>query len=202
MVVSDPTWWLYLILPLAEWSAQLKRWDFISFQGKAFQGWAKALQEMKKRRGRVGDFLKIKAFGEGLWKWGELDAIWSLSAIEHFGLGVYAKSGMDNVRDADYDIEAMMKIGDMLKPGGHAYITVPYGKQFFVCDGHWRSYCRESIKERIVQDFRVLERSFFLSAGAAGIGEPPMEVAGDVADSYDCAGHAPHVTVFLKLEKP
>ena len=145
----------------------------------------------------AGDFVHLAESGELK----DFDVVFSLSAIEHFGLEVYKASGREAPWDVDYDSKAMGAIKKVLKPGGTAYITVPYGKEHTVSLGHWRAYDRTTLRDRIENGFEVMERSFFLSAQAAGIGDPPMDVSIEQADSYD-VGSYPHVTAFLKLRKP
>ena len=102
----------------------------------------------------------------------QFDIIIALSSIEHFGLQVYN----DLVDDLDYDVKAMAKIYDWLKPGGVAYITLPYGKTMLVgrIDGlykehpndkwEWRIYNKEHLQKRIIQKFHVDSIEYFFSA--------------------------------------
>jgi hypothetical protein len=48
-----------------------------------------------------------------------------LSAIEHFGLGAYGEGAGAN----DADRVAMLRIRELLRPGGRLFLTVPYGKR-------------------------------------------------------------------------
>src|SRR5688572_19716246 len=52
------------------------------------------------------------------------DAICSLSAIEHIGLGRY-----DDPIDPDGDIKTLQRVREWLKPGGWCYFDVPYTPQ-------------------------------------------------------------------------
>lgn len=48
-----------------------------------------------------------------------------LSAVEHFGLGAYGETA----GASDADLVAMKKIRALLRPGGHLFLTVPFGKR-------------------------------------------------------------------------
>jgi hypothetical protein len=96
------------------------------------------------------DFVKLAS------SLGKFDCAFSTSAIEHFGLNVY---GSDV--DPNYDIKAMSLMYDVLKDNGTCYITVPYGK-YFIEDTDWRVYNSEKLQERIVGNFKVEKKLFFL----------------------------------------
>jgi SAM-dependent methyltransferase len=53
----------------------------------------------------------------------QFDAAVVLSAIEHFGLGAYG----EEIGQSEADLAAMRQIRSWLKPGGHLFLTVPYG---------------------------------------------------------------------------
>lgn len=128
---------------------------------------------------------------------GQCDCIYSLSAIEHFGLGTYPNS----VIDPDYDIKAMDYIWSMLKVRGTCYLTVPYGKEYIVHSNDWRVYDKLSLQERLIQNFTVEQKIFFKSAHAMcpdDGGAIPL-VEEHAANLYD--GSPPHLTIFLKLCK-
>lgn len=141
-----------------------------------------------------GDFVQL---ADGLPT--DFDVVYSTSAIEHFGLGGYGL----NLQDPDYDQKAMAAMHRRLKPGGSCYITVPYGREFLVHGHDWRVYCRKSLEERIVQDFRVVKKLWFKSADAlcpTSKIEQTIHYVGETdADAY--SGEPPHVTVFLHLVK-
>lgn len=124
------------------------------------------------------------------------NVVYSLSAIEHFGLGTYG----EEARDEGYDRRAMDCIRDRLVDGGLCYITVPYGEKHLTHGRDWRVYNRESLQERIIRDFEVLERLYFASGSVPG---DPQDEEGIIpegfADSY--SGKPPHLAVFLKLRK-
>jgi len=143
-----------------------------------------------------GDFCSLVK--DGTLKKESYDAIFSTSALEHFGLGTYA--GCPNF--PDHDISAAYCIHSLLKPGGHFYLTVPYGKAFLVESPHWRVYNREHLQERLIRGMEVVEKVFFKSADCypPDNGEHLPIVEEWHADKY--SGSPPHLTVFLKLRKP
>lgn len=131
------------------------------------------------------------------------DAVFSTSAIEHFGLPCYDNQTID----PDYDIKAVEGMYGMLKPGGNCYVTVPYGAKF-ACERDWRVYDMESLQRRIVQRFEVLTKVFFKSGDTVGQDIPNERVWDGVpivseqeANRYDNPRY-PHLTVFLKMIKP
>lgn len=128
---------------------------------------------------------------------GWFDFAWSTSALEHFGLGMY---GMTRQVE-DHDSRAVDAVWPLLKPGGSFYVTVPYGREFLVYGPHWRVYCRETLRDRIVRSFDVVEKVFFKS------GDCPVPDDGSSiplvreADADLWTGEPPHLTVFLHLKK-
>lgn len=125
----------------------------------------------------------------------DFDAAFSTSALEHFGLPMYSFHTFVE----DYDCQAVDQMYDLLKPGGRAYITVPYGKEFRR-DRDWRVYCKKTIQERMVRKFTVEDMLFFKS-GDCSCPETGMHrmVAEKDADEY--SGDPPHATVLLVLRK-
>lgn len=125
------------------------------------------------------------------------DCIYSLSAIEHFGLGTYEGS----VLDSDYDSTAMNGIWNLLRNNGTCYLTVPYGKEYLVHGKDWRVYDKEALEKRLIGDFKLEQKIFFKSAHAQcpdDGGAIPL-VKEKHADQYD--GSPPHLTVLLQLRK-
>ena len=129
---------------------------------------------------------------------GKVDAIYSISAIEHFGLSTYGE-----VACFYYDILASRQAWQLLKPGGTFYITVPYGAKYKEVTPHYRVYDQDALWARIIQDFAVIEQKFFFS-GDAKIDDKVYEkgtvVDEKVASSFADIG-TPHCTVLLKLMK-
>lgn len=73
------------------------------------------------------------------------DAVVSLSAIEHIGLGHYG----DPV-DPDGDTQAMANVFRWLKPGGWVYFDVPYNPTgYLVKDTEYRVYDDDALFERL-----------------------------------------------------
>lgn len=132
----------------------------------------------------------------------EVDCIYSLSAIEHFGLGTYPDPVWpDPVLDADLDAKVLMQFWHILKPNGTIYLTVPYGEKYIVHGTDWRVYNQKELKKRLIQDYQVEEKVFFKSAHAAcpDNGESIPLVTEEDANQY--SGEPPHVTCLLKLRK-
>lgn len=130
---------------------------------------------------------------------GRFDVAFSLSAIEHFGLGTYG----EGKPILCYDVLALRYIWDALREGGSCYLTVPYGKEFQRHGNHWRVYDRLTLLTRLVQDFTIETKRFFAS-GPAGVGNTSFQTGDSLseeqADAYD-GKSAPHVTVLLKMRK-
>jgi 2-polyprenyl-3-methyl-5-hydroxy-6-metoxy-1,4-benzoquinol methylase len=81
----------------------------------------------------------------------KFDAAVVLSAIEHFGLGAYGEER----GQSEADVLAMRKIRSWIKPGGHLFLTVPYGAPA-VTPLH-RIYDDAGL-ERLLQGFKVESR--------------------------------------------
>lgn len=98
----------------------------------------------------VGNFLNMPA---EFWEEyrGKFDVVFSISAIEHFGLGTYGEVGGFPLAD----VVAVRYIHDLLKVGGTCYLTVPYGGRFVTVGPHWRVYDWETVQDRLVQDFKL-----------------------------------------------
>lgn len=104
---------------------------------------------------------------------GWFDAFVAVSAIEHFGMGAYG----DRI-DRYYDVVAMRKAWEYLRPGGRAFVTVPFGGHYLEVLPHWRVYDLPSARERLVQRF-ALERvaaatahDTIIDSRLAKLGEP------------------------------
>jgi len=142
----------------------------------------------------VGDFCKVPL--------DEFDAVVSTSAIEHFGMGSsngispwYGKTELNKL----YDCVAMRRMWDCLKPGGSAYLTVPYGRDFMEVEPFYRVYDKKSLQDRIIGGFKVERKFFFLSFPIDRMGSGGDVISERDADCYN--GKPPHVTCFLHLRK-
>lgn len=139
-------------------------------------------------------------FGEAeRFLWDEtFDVAVSLSAIEHFGLGTYG----ERKERPELDCVAMAQIWRILKPGGLAYITVPYAEKYVVWRTDWRVYDHDALLLRIVQKFEVVEQRFFVSQGI-NVGtfqhKPGDVLTREEADAAPV--YPPHVTTLLVLRK-
>lgn len=131
--------------------------------------------------------------------WGEwFDSIISLSCIEHFGLGTY----QEGPPHPYYDVIAMRTAWQLLKEGGHCYVTVPYGVNFVSFAPHWRVYDRKSLKERIIQDFEAVQAEVFVADFCIVDGKPKKwgdPITWQEAEKF--SGNPPHVSILLKLKK-
>lgn len=130
---------------------------------------------------------------------GKVDCIVSLSAIEHFGYGTYGEGGKESFF---YDVIAMRTMWQLLREGGTAYITVPFGKTFTEHFPHWRIYDKVNLIYRLVQDFTPEYVLVFVSADIELNGKKYGRfdpITTDEAASYD--GNPPHVSIVMKLRK-
>lgn len=135
----------------------------------------------------IGDFVQMAFYLSR-----DFDVIYSTSAVEHFGLPVYGSPKIEC-----YDQIAMSWMHGLLKPGGICYITVPYGKEF-QDEGDWRVYDETSLQQRIIGEFAVEKKIYFLSGGCCC---PDRDLIVEEKDANAYSGRPPHVTVFLKLRK-
>ncbi len=129
---------------------------------------------------------------------GTFDTAVSLSAVEHFGLGTYGEGPVHYY----YDVIALRTIWQLLRVGGTAYVTVPYGKNHHELHPHWRIYNRRSIQERLVQDFRVDFMAVFMASFDTINGRTEarcVQLTWEAADDYQ--SDQPHVFVLMKLRK-
>ncbi len=126
---------------------------------------------------------------------GRVDSIFSLSAIEHFGLTTYQEGGHP---DFLYDCHAIRQAWQLLKPMGALYVTVPFGNDYRINMPHWRVYSHAAFMQYIVQDFTPELFYFFFSADAPGYSKGQV-VSMEEAMAYD--GWLPHCTILAKLRK-
>ncbi len=64
------------------------------------------------------------------------DAVISISALEHFGLGTYT----DKKYNPYADVAATVNVFNLLKPDGYFSLTVPYGGRYTEQRPHWKVY--------------------------------------------------------------
>jgi hypothetical protein len=128
----------------------------------------------------------------------KVDCVYSLSALEHFGLGTY--SGCPGPPAGNnYDQWACDQVYGLLRPGGAFYLTVPYGKEFIVHGKDWRVYCTSSLRQRIVHPGLVIEEKVFFKSAGCDVPDTDGIVREEDADQYH--GNPPHLTVLLRLRK-
>jgi len=96
-----------------------------------------------------GDVMNWRLFPER-----SFDAIVSISAIEHIGLGAYA-----DPQDPSGDIVAMQNAWMWLKPNGWLYLDVPYCSQGYDVLKNHRRYNESAVADRLCQDFVVQHRT-------------------------------------------
>jgi len=99
---------------------------------------------------RPGEFVRGDVMCLDEFERESFDAIVSISAIEHVGLGVYD----DDPKLGSGDIVAMTNARYWLKQGGWMYLDVPFrpGKAFEVHD-NFRAYNERALHERILPGF-------------------------------------------------
>lgn len=105
-----------------------------------------------------GDFLLMDLEAESF------DGVTAVSSVEHAGLGRYSRD-----RDEDADMKIMKKIYLLLKTGGKAILTVPFGKFQINKKRGYRSYDTESLNVRLINEFNVDKESYFFKEGFSWI---------------------------------
>ena len=84
------------------------------------------------------------------------DAVVSISAIEHIGLGGYDDAPLDD----DGDVKTMQRVHRWLKPGGWCYLDVPFQEHGpMVVESNWRRYGWADIVTRLCQGLFAIEKS-------------------------------------------
>src|SRR6185369_11820379 len=81
------------------------------------------------------------------------DAIVSVSAIEHVGLGAYDADPMNLLGDT----VAMINAAHWLKPGGWMYLDVPYREGCYEEHQNFRAYNDTAIQRRLLHGFRIVK---------------------------------------------
>jgi SAM-dependent methyltransferase len=75
---------------------------------------------------------------------GSFDAVVSLGAVEHFGLGYYG-----DPKGPDKDTQAVINAYEWLKPGGSFYFDVPWTPGQYHETNHYRVYDDQRVEERL-----------------------------------------------------
>ncbi len=128
---------------------------------------------------------------------GKFDTAISISAIEHFGLGGYGER-----THWYYDVVAMRQMWQLLKMGGTAYVTVPYGNLHLDIPPFWRSYSHKSLQDRLVQDFNIEHMTAFVSGRVDINGKTWMPLESITVDEVNMhQGSPPHISCLVKLRK-
>ncbi len=100
-------------------------------------------------RSVVCDFGRLPSHFTAAWA-GKFDCVVCVSALEHFGLGCYGEP-----RQPYLDVIAARRMYDCLRPGGSAYVLVPFGGMYKERPPHWRVYDHDALYERIIQNFKM-----------------------------------------------
>jgi SAM-dependent methyltransferase len=101
---------------------------------------------------RPGRVIQGDVMNASLFPGKSFDAIVSISAIEHVGLGAYEQDPLDE----DGDVRAMDNAFAWLKPGGFVYLDVPFqahGPMLVLPS--YRRYGEMDILERLARGFTV-----------------------------------------------
>lgn len=134
-----------------------------------------------------------------LCKWeSQFDSIYSISALEHFGMAAHKELFLHPF----YDVIAARLIWYYLKPNGTFYVTVPFGAGFIERVPMWRVYDDRRFGERIQQSFTMEGCAYFFSMPALFNGrvyQRGEQVTHDEARSYH--GDPPHLSVIAKMRK-
>ena len=120
--------------------------------------WAKLADPTLELRGvdwrpceRAGAFVVQGDVRNQMYSSASFDAVVSLSAIEHIGLGHYE----DDPIDPDGDIVTIQHAYRWLKPGGWLYVDVPYRPDvpFQVVGTAYRCYDDDALGRRLLRPF-------------------------------------------------
>jgi len=129
---------------------------------------------------------------------GAFDVFVALSAIEHCGLAAY----QGDVFNRYYDVIAMRRAWEFLRPGGRAFITVPFGSHYLEILPHWRVYDFPSARDRLVQQFAILAINAVSCGGVWVDGHLyPMGERIGLNEAMRFPGVPPHVSTLFYLEK-
>lgn len=101
---------------------------------------------------RPGTFVQGDVMSTDNFERASFDAIVSISAIEHIGMGGYS----DDPLLSSGDIVAMRNAHYWLKPGGWMYLDVPYRPDGdFEVHSNFRAYNEQALSRRILPGFNV-----------------------------------------------
>lgn len=126
------------------------------------------------------------------------DVFVSISTIEHFGMDAYGEGH----KHAYYDVLGMRRAWELLRIGGHAFVTVPFAGAFKEVWGHWRVYDTLSLQLRLVQDFE-LTGIFCIVAADCEIGGELRKAGSSLTaeEAYNYGGEPPHLSALIRMTK-
>jgi hypothetical protein len=84
------------------------------------------------------------------------DVVVGVSSIEHIGLGHYSHDPLDE----QGDVRCMALVTRWLKPGGWAYLDVPYGPRYEVHGTEYRRYDEATLVSRLSGGLTIAHRWF------------------------------------------
>ena len=103
------------------------------------------------------------------------DAVVSLCALEHFGLGKYGEEF-----DAYADIKAIKNIKKCLKPGGRFIFTCPVGDKAAIWFNAHRVYSLGMLRGCMSEGFEIEKERFINIGGNSHFFEPANGLVGDI----------------------
>lgn len=98
---------------------------------------------------RPGTTIRGNVMDATLFPVDSFDAIVSISAIEHVGLGAYD----NDPSHSEGDTHAMFNAWQWLKPGGWMYLDVPFRDDHYAAYGSYRAYDIAAIDRRLASKF-------------------------------------------------
>jgi hypothetical protein len=102
------------------------------------------------------------------------DAVVGISSIEHIGLGHYEA----DPRAIDGDVLTMQRVAQWLKPGGWAYLDVPYAAKGYQVHGtSHRSYDWPALQDRLIPQGLTLMLHWYANADGQLIETPDPNAA-------------------------
>jgi SAM-dependent methyltransferase len=165
-------------------------YDITGVDLRPYDPYEDAREYLRRLTFHQGDFLRLPFIPE------QFDFAYSISTIEHIGLGAYGEETMPGG-----DGLAMRKIWSLLKPKGHAYITIPVGVSETDPRG-WRVYDELDIMTKILASngfeggFTVCSRTFVAADIFGG------HARGDYISSFEAFKQdGPQASCLLVLEK-